>query len=102
MNQKQFNQFQVGYMLNPKVNINKAFNENFESNTENNLSYTTMTPIIICFRIENTHVLLTLIFYEIRNNMIFKVLISVVYCIMDNYSCVDHPCYTKTKLRVHF
>ena len=61
-----------------------------------------MTSIIKVFRKYNTCVLSLLMFYENRNNMIFKVLSSVFYCIMDNYVCVDYLCCPQTKLHVHF
>ena len=37
-------------------------------------------------------------FYENRNNSIFKALISVVYCIINNYVCADYMCCPQMKL----
>ena len=39
-------------------------------------------------------------FYENRMNIIFKVLISVVYFIIDNYVCTDYLYCPQTKLNV--
>ena len=39
-------------------------------------------------------------FYENMNNMIFKLLSSVVYCIINNYGCADYLCCHKNKLHV--
>ena len=57
-----------------------------------------MTPIKKVLKKENTHVISLLIFYEKRNNRIFKVLISIVYFIMENYVCVDYLCCLQTKI----
>ena len=59
-----------------------------------------MMPVRKVFQKGNTSVLSLLIFDENRKNMKFKVLISIVYCIMDNFACVDCICCTKTKLCV--
>ena len=61
-----------------------------------------MTPIRKVLRKENTRVLSLLVFYENIKNMIFKVLSSVVYYIIDKYVCVDYMCCPQPKLRVHF
>ena len=42
------------------------------------------------FKKDKTHVISLLVFYENRKTMIFKVLGSVIYCLMDNYICVDY------------
>ena len=39
-----------------------------------------------------------MMFDENRNNMIFKVLSSVVYCIIKNHVCADYLCCPQTKL----
>ena len=40
-----------------------------------------------------------MMFYENRKNMIFKVLSSVVYCIINNYVYDDYLCCQKAKLK---
>ena len=42
---KKMHQFQVGYMLNTELNINKAFKEHVEINLANTLSYEIIKPI---------------------------------------------------------
>ena len=37
-----------------------------------------------------------------EKNMMFKVFSSVIYCIMDNYLCVDYLGCTKNKLHVDY
>ena len=91
-----FIKFQVGYMLNSVLKIKKAFREQVESNMALTFSYKTMTPIRKVLRKENTCVISLLIFYENRKNMIFKVLSSVIYCIIANYECDDYLCFTQT------
>ena len=59
-----------------------------------------MVPIIKVLREENTSVIFPLMIYENRKNTIFKLLISVVYSIMDNYLCANHLCFQKARL--HF
>ena len=77
-------------MLNTGSNINKAFTEKIEINMVLNFSYKIMTHIRKVLKKENTRVIPYLMFSDNINNMIFKVLISVVYCIIDNYLCADY------------
>ena len=77
-------------MLNTGSNINKAFTEKIEINMVLNFSYKIMTHIRKVLKKENTRVIPHLMFSDNINNMIFKVLISVVYCIIDNYLCADY------------
>ena len=91
-------QFQSGYMLNPGSSINKDFKEQVENNLARNFSSAKIASIIILLREENTRVISLLMFYENRKNMMFKVLGSLVYFIMDNYVCVDRLCFLQTKL----
>ena len=87
-------------MLNPELNINRQFREQVENNLEKSFSGTTMVPNKKVLKKENTCVISLLMFYENRKNMIFKVLISIVYCTMDNYVWVHYMCFPKTKLYV--
>ena len=59
-----------------------------------------MIPTRKVLRKDNTHVISLLMFYENIKKMIFMVLISVVYCIMDNYFCDDYLCCQRAK--THF
>ena len=69
---------------------------------ENTFSSTTMTPIIRVLRKESTRVLSLLMLDDNRNNMMFKILSLVVYCIMEKYACVDYLICLQTKLHVYF
>ena len=51
-----FYQFQVGYMLNPGFNINKALREKVESYLDFNFSSKTIMPIRKVMRKDNTRV----------------------------------------------
>ena len=86
INEKDFcYQFQVGYMLNPEFNSNKEFKEQVEINLEKFFSGETMTPVRKVLQKGNTRVLSLLMFYKNRNKIKFKVLSSIVYCIMENF-----------------
>ena len=76
--------------------------EQVESYLANTFIYKIMTPIRKVLNKEKTCVLSLMMLYENRKSMIFKVLHSVVYCIMENYVCVEYLCCPKTKLHVHF
>ena len=58
----------------------------------------TMMPVRKVLKKLNTHVISLLMFNDNRNSIKFKVLSSIVYCIMYNLICVDYLCCTKTKL----
>ena len=81
--------FQVGYTSNNESNTNKAFREQVKSNLTLKFYKQTMVPIRKVLRKENTCVISCLMFYENIKSIIFNVIGSVVYCIMDNYVCVD-------------
>ena len=53
---KKIYQFQVGYMLNPGLDINNEFKEKIESNLEKTISSATMTPIIRVLKKQSTHI----------------------------------------------
>ena len=57
-----------------------------------------MVNIRKVFNKDNTRVLELLMFHENRKTTIFKVLGSVIYCIMDNYICTDYLCLNKYKI----
>ena len=65
-----------------------------------NIITRTMITIRKVLRKENTFVISIPMFHENINNMIFKVLSSVVYFIIKHYLCADHLCSSKTKLHI--
>ena len=87
-------------MVNPELNINKAFKEQVESNMTNSFSGKTIMTARKGFKKGNTCIISIIMFYDDINNMIFKVSSSIVYCIMENYACVDYIFCMKTKLHV--
>ena len=89
-------------MLNPEMIIVKVIKEQVESNTEKTFSSKTMMPIIILLRKDNTRVLSLMMYHENRKKMIFKLLRSVVYCIIDNYVYVYYLSCMQNKLHVNF
>ena len=90
-------QFQLGYMSNPGLNVNRAFKKKVEKSSNDiwqgyNGYYQNL------FRKENSCVLSLLAFDENIKIVIFKVLGSVLYCIIDNYLCVDYLCLHHAKI----
>ena len=79
-------------MLNPGLNINKAFRKQLEIILALTFDYKTSVPIRTVLIKESTCVLLLLLYHENRNNHTFKVLSSVVYFMMENYACADYLC----------
>ena len=63
---------------------------------------TTLTPIKRVFRKYNNCLISFLMFYDNRKNMIFKVLSSVVYFVMDNYICAGYLCFPYKNLMFIF
>ena len=80
-------------MLNTGLNISKAFREQVEINLDLIFFSKTM-------RKDKTRFLSLLMLYENMQNIIFKVLSSVVYCIINKYACDDYNCYPQTRLHV--
>ena len=61
---KKYDQFQVGYMLNPESNINKAFKEKDDINLEKSFKSTTIMPVRKVFQKGNICVISLLMYYE--------------------------------------
>ena len=95
---KQIHQFQVEYMPNPGLNINKAFREQVESNMALELDLKTVLSYQKFLRKENTHVISIMMFYETRKKTNLKVLNPVVYCIMENDVCDAYLFLQQAKL----
>ena len=58
----------------------------------------TMVPIRKVLRKANTSINSIFMFEKDRNNNIFRVLTSVVYCIVENYVCANYLCCPQTKI----
>ena len=87
-------------MLNPELNITKAFKVQAEINIEISFSAGTMMPVRKLLPKGNTRLFTLIFFYESRKNTKFKVLSSIVYFIMDDIVCVDFMCFPETKIHV--
>ena len=74
------------------MNSNKSFKEQVDINLANPFSGATMIPVRKVFQKGNTCVISLLMFYENRKNVKFKLLSSIVYCVMYNSLCVDYLC----------
>ena len=86
---KTISQFQLGCISYPVMNQNKVFKHQVDINMNS-----TFAKKMLCIkRVSkkyNTRVIALLMFWENKKTMIFKVLSSVIYCITDNYLCVDY------------
>ena len=91
-------QFQVGLMSNPGLNMNKAFKEQVGSNTELTFDLKTMIPTRKLLREEKSHVISLLIFYKTRKIMMYKVLGSLVHCTIENYFYLYYLCLQQAEL----
>ena len=89
-------QFQVGYILNPGLNINKAFIEKVDSNIALTFNYKTIFPIRKVLRKDNTRVISLL---KQREHYIQRIDFSFLLY-NKNYVCDDHICFPQTKLHV--
>ena len=79
-------------MINPKLNIYKAFREQVFKCINNTFGPITKTYIRATLAKNTTRVLELLMFYETRNNpkKTFKVFSFVIYTIISNYICIDY------------
>ena len=84
--------FSIGYMINPNLNINKAFKEKVIKCMKTTFGSITQPHISKRLAKINTIVLTLLMFYETRKNpkKVFKVLSRVIYTIIRKYACIDY------------
>ena len=82
----------IVYMINPNLNINKAFNEKVTKCMKTKSSAITQPHITIISAKNTTRVLELIMLYETRNNpkKVFKVLSYVIYIIISNYVCIEY------------
>ena len=85
------NEFSLGYMINPRLNINKSFIEQVIKRMNTIFGEITQPYIITTLEKINTRVLELLFFYETRQNpkKCFRVLSCVLYTIISHYVCID-------------
>ena len=88
---ERINEFNIGYIYNPGLNVNKAFREQVQT-----FMFTTFGEITQPFMRStlekiNTNVLALIIFYEIIvDKKYYRVLSCVIYTIMKHYICIDY------------
>ena len=88
------NEFEIGYMINPNLNVNKSFKEKVEKCMNNTFSALTQPFIKNTMSKKNTCVLALLMFHKTRGinpKKYFRVLSYVIYTIIDNYVCINYP-----------
>ena len=85
-------EFSIGYMINPTLNINKAFRKQANKCMETIFGTITKSHIKTTLAKNKTRVLELSLFYETRQNpkKYFKVLSCVIYTIISNYVCIDY------------
>ena len=86
------NEFPIGYMINPRLNINKAFIEQVDKCMNNKFVPITQLFIRETSPKNKTIVSAVLMFYETRKSpkKAFNVLSCVIYNIINNYVCIDY------------
>ena len=77
-------------MSNTGLNTNKVFREQVEINI--------LVTIRKVSRKENVRVLSLLMIYKNKKSINFKVLDSVVYCMMENYIYLDYLCLQQARM----
>ena len=87
---QRINEFSIGYMMNPNLNINKVFREQVKVCLKTTFFSSTITQISKILLKPNTRVLALVMLYENRKNAkkMFRVLSCVIYTIISNYVCI--------------
>ena len=96
------NKFSIGYMINPKLNINKEFREQMDKCLNNTVGPITQNYIRATWSKKKIRVLALLMFYKTRKNykIVFKVLSSVIITIISNDVCIDYLAFeSRNKLK---
>ena len=97
------NNFTIGYMLNTTLNVNKVFRDQVGKLLKDAFHPGNMSGINNVLKKESTCVISLVIFYEnITTNpmKVFRVLIFVLYYVIDNYVCIEYICCQYKKLSV--
>ena len=99
--EKHMNQFTIGYMVNPALNFNKVFRDQFEKILKETFNSSAMSGIKKIIGKDNTCVIALVMFYEniTMNPMkVFRVLSCVVYSVIDHYVFVGYLCCQSNEL----
>ena len=96
---ERINEFDIGYMINPSLHVNKAFRDQVEKFINNTFGALTQ-PFVKTILSKKTSVLELLMFHETRGvnpNKVFRVLSCAIYTIIENYVCIGYlACQSKT------
>ena len=90
---ERINEFDIGYMINSDLDVNKAFREQVDKCMNNMFGALTQNFIKNTRYKSNTSVLSLVMFHETRGltpKKYFIVLSCVMYTIIDNYVCIDY------------
>ena len=91
MKKKRINEFKSFYMINPNLNINKAFREQLEKCMITTFGAIAQPFIRSTLLKKKTIVLALLMFYEKISEKISYIVLSYVTCtIIKNYVCIDY------------
>ena len=86
------NEFDIVYIINPTLHVNKAFKDQAEKCMNNTFGNVTQPFIENITTKKNTCVLALIIFHDTKHskeNQYFTVLRCVIYTIIDNFVCID-------------
>ena len=90
---ERINDFDIGYMINPNLRVNKSFREQVVKCMNNTFGALTQPFIKRISSKNNTSVLQLIIFHETRwlkPNKAFRVLSCAIYTILINYLCIEY------------
>ena len=90
---ERINDIDSGYMIYPNLHVNKSFREKVDKFKNNMFGALTQPFIKNTLSKNNTSVLELLMFHDtrgIKSKKAFRVLINVIYTILDNYVCIDY------------
>ena len=90
---ERINEFYFAYMLNPNLNMNRAFRDKVKTCLSNTFGADTNRHINKILMNRYTRVLALVVHYEngtINRRKMFKVLSFVIYTIINIYVCIDY------------
>ena len=90
---QRINEFSFAYMLNPHLNMNKAFKDHVKTFLSKTFGADTNKHINRKLMKRDTRVIALVVFYELGTfnpGKMFKVLSCVIYTIIDRYVCIDY------------
>ena len=89
------NKFVIGCMIKPTIHVNNVFRDQVEKFLRATFHQNTMEGIRNIIRKKDTCVIALVIFYNTRTKnpiKVYGVLSCVLYCVIENYVCIDYLC----------